>query len=139
MRPRVPARGFFIRLSHEPELLSVLLPALAASPAGALVLIVANAGPDGEPVRFEPGSLLAMAAMGEKVPAEQPIPVKTLPGQKAAPCDSELGEVAINGNCWFASRDVKPPCGRLFRHGDGCYRPIAADPQRPVGAAHPSP
>ena len=71
------------------------------------------------------------ATWGEK-PLDQPIPKFTLPGQKAAPCNEALGEVAINGNCWFASRDVKPPCGLLFRQGDACYRPIAAEPKKPA-------
>jgi hypothetical protein len=46
-----------------------------------------------------------------------------------------MGEVAINGNCWANQGDVKPPCGRLFRHGDKCYRPVAADPKKPIGPA----
>jgi hypothetical protein len=59
--------------------------------------------------------------------------VKTLPGQKVAPCDAEGGEAAINGNCWIALRDVKPPCGhRTFRHEDACYRPVAEDPKKPA-------
>jgi len=102
----------------------------AAQP-GPLVLIVADAGPDGSPVRFEPGSLLAISEWGEK-PLDQPIPVKTLPGQRVAPCDAGLGMVEINGNCWAALRDVKPPCGRLFRHGDACYAPVAAEPKKPA-------
>jgi hypothetical protein len=107
-----------------------LLPGRAnAAQAGPLLVIVADAGPDGSPVRFDPESLFAAPAWGEK-PLDQPIPVKTLPGQKVAPCDAGVGEVAINGNCWFASRDVKPPCGRLFRQGDACYRPVAADSPR---------
>jgi len=52
-----------------------------------------------------------------------------------APCDAEWGEVAIYGNCWVGVVDVKPPCGRLFRHGDICYRPAAADPKKPIGPA----
>ena len=71
------------------------------------------------------------ANWGEK-PLDQPIPTWTLPGQKAAPCDAGLGEEAINGNCWAAQAKVKPPCGRLFRQGDSCYRPIAAEPKKPA-------
>jgi hypothetical protein len=53
-----------------------------------------------------------------------------------APCNAEAGESAINGNCWAAMADVKPPCGRFtFRYGEKCYRPIAADPKKPVQPA----
>jgi hypothetical protein len=86
-------------------------------------------------VRLELESLITMSKWGEKVPAEQQVPVRTLPGQKVAPCDAELGQVAINGNCWLRVADVKPPCGRLFRHGDACYTPIAADPKKLIGPA----
>jgi hypothetical protein len=104
----------------------------AATQPGPLVVIIPDGALDGSPLRFEPESLLAAVAWGEKMPAEQQVPKKTLPGQKVAPCDAELGEVAINGNCWAAQADVKPPCGRLFRHGDKCYRPIAAEPKKPA-------
>jgi hypothetical protein len=105
---------------------------VGATQPGPFLVIIADAGPDGAPVRFDPGAILATpAAWGEK-PLDQPIPVKTLPGQKVAPCDAGLGEVAINGNCWGAMADVKPPCGRLFRQGDKCYRPIAAEPKKPA-------
>jgi hypothetical protein len=107
----------------------VLLVAGAARP-GPLVVILPGAGPDGSTVSFDPGAILASpAAWGEK-PLDQPIPVKTLPGQKVAPCDAGLSEEAINGNCWMRSATVKPPCGRLFRQGDACYRPIAAEPKK---------
>ena len=95
-----------------------------------LVVVLLGAGPDGSTVSFDPGAILATpAAWGEK-PLDQPIPVKTLPGQKVAPCDTGIGEVAINGNCWTPIADVKPPCGRLFRRDDKCYRPIAAEPKK---------
>jgi hypothetical protein len=108
----------------------VLLAAGAARP-GPLMVIIADAGPDGAPVRFDPGAILAAPAWGEK-PLDQPIPVKTLPGQKVEPCDVGVGEVAINGNCWTLISAVKPPCGRLFRQGDACYRPIAAEAKKPA-------
>ena len=103
--------------------------ALAAPSAGSLVLIIPGAALDGSPLWFEPASLLAM---GEKRPAEQQVPAKTLPGQKVAPCDVGLGQEEIYGNCWAWQGAVKPPCGRLFRHGDKCYAPIAADSRKPV-------
>jgi hypothetical protein len=82
-------------------------------------------------VSFDPRSLIDMpAAWGEK-PLDQPIPVKTLPGQRAAPCDTELGQEAINGNCWAVMARVKPPCGRLFRHNNECYAPVA-EPKKPA-------
>jgi hypothetical protein len=109
----------------------VLLVAGIARP-GPLMVVLPGAGPDGSAVSFDPRSLLdAPAAWGEK-PLDQPIPVKTLPGQKVAPCNAQWGEVAINGNCWGAMADVKPPCGYLFRQGDKCYRPIAAEPKKPA-------
>ena len=72
------------------------------------------------------------ANWGEK-PLDQTIPTWTLPGQRTAPCDTELGQVAINGNCWIRVADVKPPCGRLFRREDSCYLPVAAEPKKPIG------
>jgi hypothetical protein len=71
--------------------------------------------------------------MGEKPPAERYIPKEPLPGQKLAPCDPEAGQEAFSGACW-GRMDVKPPCGRkLYRGGNSCYLPIAADPLVPVG------
>ena len=61
----------------------------------------------------------------QKRPLDQTVPFRTLPGQKVAPCNERWGEEAINGNCWVALADVKPPCdAALFRHGDKCYRPV---------------
>jgi hypothetical protein len=107
----------------------VLLVAGSARPGPTMVLVF-GPGADDAPVRFDPGAILAKpAAWGEK-PLDQPIPKFTLPGQKVAPCDAGLFEVAINGNCWTKIGDAKPPCGRLFRQGDACYRPIAAEPKK---------
>jgi len=107
----------------------------AAQPGPLAVMVPAMAAPDHSPVwlRFEPESVLAAVAWGEKVPAEQQVPMSTLPGQKVAPCDAGMGEEAIYGNCWAAMANVKPPCGRLFRYGDKCYRPVAPDPKKPIG------
>ncbi len=109
-----------------------LLPRRAnAAQPGPFVLVLPGAGPDGSTVSFDPRSLRDMpAAWGEK-PLDQPIPVKTLPGQKTAPCNEAVGERAINGNCWVGVLDVKPPCGILFRQDDKCYRPVA-DPKKPA-------
>jgi len=76
----------------------------------------------------------AVAQFGKKV-EENWIPKQPLPFQKDKDCDRSLGEVAINGGCWAAidPRISPPPCGKLFRHGDTCYRPVAADPTKPVG------
>jgi len=117
----------------------VVAPLLAASAQpGPLVVIVPATAADYSSVSlwFEPGGLLAIGDPGGlKRPAEQQVPRSTLPGQRVAPCDAEWGEVAIYGNCWVALRDVKPPCGRLFRHEDVCYRPVAADPRKIIGPA----
>jgi len=114
--------------------LAVLVAPLLAGAAqpGPLVLVLPGAGPDGSTVSFDPRSLFDnMPAMWGEKPLDQPIPVKTLPGQMVAPCHTEIGQVEINGNCWFASADVKPPCGLLFRHGDKCYAPVA-EPKKPA-------
>jgi hypothetical protein len=110
-----------------------LLPRRAdAAQTGPLVLVLPGAGPNGSTVSFDPRSLSDRpAAWGEK-PLDQPIPVKPLPGQQTAPCDTGIGQEEINGNCWFFARNVKPPCGRLFRHEDACYAPVAAEPRKPV-------
>jgi hypothetical protein len=62
------------------------------------------------------------------------IPDAPYPWQKLEKdCDREMGETAVKGGCWVKVADIKPPCGKLFRHGDACYRPVAADPSKPVG------
>jgi len=74
--------------------------------------------------------------MGQRPLAERYIPNDPLPGQKLAPCDPEGGEKGINRGCWVGLSDVRPPCGRkLYRYGDTCYRPVAADPKQPVSDA----
>ena len=110
----------------------LIAPLLAgATRPGPLLVILADAGPGGAPVRFDPEAILASpAAWGEKQ-LDQPIPVKTLPGQRAAPCDAGIGQEELNGNCWMLVSKVKPPCGRLFRQGDSCYIPVAAEPKKP--------
>ncbi|HLL54291.1 MAG TPA: helix-turn-helix transcriptional regulator [Myxococcaceae bacterium] len=77
---------------------------------------------------------LGAAASGElgKTPAEKWVPPEPMQGQAPPPCDEAFAEKAINGGCWQRT-DVKPPCGKLWRHGDSCYRPIAADPKQPLG------
>jgi hypothetical protein len=131
-------RAFWTRIAitaASGALVAVLVAPLLAGAThqpGPLMLILPGAGPDGSTVSFDPRSLLDMpAAWGEK-PLDQPIPVKTLPGQKAAPCNEEVGERTINGNCWVYIFDVKPPCGILFRQGDRCYRPVEADSKQPA-------
>jgi len=111
----------------------------AAVQPGPLVVIVPRPAADHSPAQawFEPGSLLAIGdpGGGPKRPAEQQVPTFTMPGQRVAPCDAELGMETIHGNCWVGVVSVKPPCGRLFRHGDICYAPVAADPKKPVELA----
>ena len=131
----------FGRLSWRPvaitaasgALVGCLVLVLLTPQPGPPMLIVPDAGPNGALVQFDPRGLFDKmpARWGEK-PLDQPIPVKTLPGQQVAPCDTALGEVAINGNCWAAQARVKPPCGVLFRHENECYRPIAAEPKKPA-------
>ena len=73
--------------------------------------------------------------LGKAAPPEKWLAPEPLEGQKLPPCDDGLGEKALNGGCWIRVDDVKPPCGRLFRKGDSCYIPIAANPKQPVGEA----
>src|SRR5687767_14526791 len=47
-----------------------------AAQAGPLMIIVADAGPDGSPVSFDPRSLLTIPASIGEQPLDQPIPVK---------------------------------------------------------------
>jgi len=95
--------------------------------------------PGGLPVSFDLRAFLGAFVspeMGKKAPEEQLIPDKPLPGQKLPPCEPRLGEAELKGGCWGdMTHSVKPPCGLLFRHGDGCYRPIAADLSKGVGLA----
>jgi hypothetical protein len=102
------------------------------------MVVVASMGEDGMLETSDSRSWLGLAAqqtqMGEKTSREQRVPVKPFPGQKVPPCNAEAGEVEVNGGCWGNMTDsVKPPCGRyLYRSGDKCYRPVAADPQNPT-------
>jgi len=86
----------------------------------------------------EDGPLGALASnaveMGEKAPPEKWIPQHPFADQKVPPCDAGLYEEPIGGGCWLWVGAANPPCGRLFRSGDKCYRPIAADPKKPVGS-----
>ncbi|HLL52467.1 MAG TPA: hypothetical protein VK447_02915 [Myxococcaceae bacterium] len=77
---------------------------------------------------------LAALDMGKKADKEFWIPKEPFPWQKPEnDCDRSLGEEPINGGCWVYIYAVKPPCGKLFRHEDRCYRPVSADPTKPVG------
>ncbi len=79
-------------------------------------------------------ALSALLEMGKKS-QENWIPKEPFPGQKLAKdCRAGLREQAINGGCWVHVVG-DPPCGELFRHGNGCYRPVSADPEKPVGMA----
>lgn len=103
--------------------------ARAVMPPVQHIFIVARAG-GGPALWAEAESYLVLSRWGETRPLDQEVPKQTLPHQKVAPCDAGLGEVSIYGNCWGAMADVKPPCGRIFRYGDKCYRPVAADPAK---------
>jgi hypothetical protein len=56
-----------------------------------------------------------------------------MPRQKRGQCDADAGETLINGGCWVEVGGMTPPCRKLFRNGNRCYRPVAADPDQPVG------
>jgi hypothetical protein len=130
-------RAFWTRIAitaASGALVAVLVaPLLAgATQPGPFVLVLPGAGPNGSTVSFDPRSLVDQPVSWGEKPLDQPIPIKTLPGQRAAPCDAEGSQVEINGNCWLALRDAKPPCGRYFRQGDVCYAPVA-EPKKPTG------
>ncbi len=62
-----------------------------------------------------------------------PMPDKPLEGQRRAPHCRPPGEVAINGGCWIAMRDMKPPCGDLFYEWKGgCYVPHHSRSREPT-------
>jgi hypothetical protein len=83
---------------------------------------------------------LALLDMGKKEEKELWIPKAPAPWQKLEKdCKASLGETAINGGCWVKVADMAPPCGEIFRHGNACYRPVAADPMKPVGMAPAAP
>ena len=70
--------------------------------------------------------------LGKKA-EENWIPKTPYPGQKLEKdCNPDLAEDRINGGCWVKTH-VAPPCKALFRYGDACYRPVAADPTKPIG------
>jgi hypothetical protein len=100
-----------------------------ATPRSA-VSLVASVGPDGE-ITSDPRDWFAKIAegTGEK-PVDQPVPFKPFPGQKVPPCDASYGEEEVNGGCYMGT-NVKPPCGKLYRSGNTCYRVIAAEPKKP--------
>lgn len=103
------------------------------TPGGTLNAQGLTSRPDTQPFIF--GALPPQArGMGEKAPEDRSIPKTPLPGQKLAPnCDSEV-ESTINGACW-GEMAKRPPCGRkLFRNGDKCYMPVAADPKAPLSS-----
>ena len=85
------SRAFWARIAvtaASGALVAVLLVPLLVGAArpGPFVLVLPGAGPDGSTVSFDPRSLYDRpVAWGEK-PLDQPIPVKTLPGQRVAPC-----------------------------------------------------
>jgi hypothetical protein len=87
-------------------------------------------------LRVSLGNLLNLGKKDE----EYWIPKEPYSWQKLAKdCDAAAGEEAINGACWVWIAAVKPPCGKLIRHGDKCYRPVAADPGKPVGLVQTAP
>ena len=119
----------------------VRAPAVVPSPQAANisqpVIVIANATQAGTHLVFDMQALLGAVSdqqMGSKV-VDMAMPGKPLPNQKLPPCLAEAYEKELNGGCWTRIYDAKPPCGRYLFHGaeEGCYRPIAADPQKPVG------
>jgi len=112
-------------------------PVAAAPPVAPVRDVFVNVAPgivvDAAGVHIDsPPSLLGPLSgqMGEKSP-ERWIPKEPLPGQKKAPCETRLQEETLNGGCWMQGPKA-PPCDLLYRSGDHCYRPIAADPNKSV-------
>jgi len=122
------------RWAHREGTNSVTTPASVTQAPAPLVVVVNGA--TGTMANFR-SYLGAVAQMGKKTQDAQEnwIPKEPLPFQKLEKdCDREqLREEPINGGCWVEMKGGAP-CGKLlFRHGDKCYRPVAADPTKPVG------
>jgi hypothetical protein len=78
----------------------------------------------------------ALLDLGKKEVKEKEfwIPKDPFPFQKLEKdCNPDLGESPINGGCWVQVANMAPPCKLLFRHGNACFRPVSADPNKPVG------
>ena len=105
------------------------------------VIVVTNFGPGGTPFGLDLRALEMDEQMGQKKRFQnQDIPPGPFPGQKIPPCDTKYGEEEINGGCWVGPiASVKPPCGPLFRKGDGCYRPLMAAPPAPQSTVPTAP
>jgi hypothetical protein len=103
---------------------------------------VANAvnGATSEAAALLRAALGHLLDLGKKSGEEHWIPKEPASWQKLAKdCNPRQGETAINGGCWVKVADMEPPCGEIFRHGNACYRPVAADPLKPVGMAPDAP
>jgi len=111
----------------------------AAAPPAPRVTVNVGTGSSAEATQVPPSSetpepwpVAVFIETGEKLPPERYIPNGPLPGQMKPPCDALQSHEAINGGCW-APILRQPPCGRLYRQGNICYSPIAANPKEPVG------
>lgn len=59
------------------------------------------------------------------------VPEKPEEAQKRPPCDPEMGETTINHACYVVVATMKPPCGKLYRWGDACVRPVLVGQRTP--------
>lgn len=59
------------------------------------------------------------------------VPPKPDSWMKKPPCDEGMDERPINGACWQGT-SKHPPCGELYRWGEGCYRPLIPPKKEPV-------
>lgn len=67
----------------------------------------------------------------KKTPTQRGIPARPESWQKRPPCDTESGEVALNGACYVELKKT-PPCGRALEYKGGCYRPVVRPERLPT-------
>jgi len=114
--------------AHREDTNSATTASVAQTPAPLVVIVN---GATGTMINLR-AYLGAVLEMGKK--EENWIPKEPLPFQKLAKdCKASLGETVINGGCWVQVGNMAPPCGEIFRYGNACYRPVSADPTKPVG------
>lgn len=129
--PKPPAPLRPLAVSIVVERLKIVLPlaalvvlAVALSPGLALVLWPRPTMPTAHPPAREVATdAEAMFTMSRVVLTGLPL----LDNQKkAADCDPDRAQVAIDGGCWVKT-DKPPPCpkGKLWEHEGKCWFPVA--------------
>ena len=68
----------------------------------------------------------------KKQGARAPLPGEPFPGQSKPPC-KKAGEVEIRGGCWYALRDLKPPCKEEGKNDAFLWKGACYGPSYPPG------